>query len=58
MIKTIRLNTSSKVEPSTILIAHELRFKRVATEIGMNWTDRRFRICDKKNVELFYPDKF
>ena len=57
MIKTIRLNTMNKVEESTVRTAQEFRQKRVSTEIGINWSDRRFRICDKKTVELFYPDK-
>ena len=58
IIKTVRLNTLNKVEPSTLNLAKEFRNKRISTEISINCNDRRFRICEKKNVELFYPDKF
>ena len=55
IIKTIRLDTLRKVESLTVSLAEDFRQKRVATEIGINWDNKRFRICDKKNVEFFYP---
>ena len=57
MIKTVNLETSKPVEDTTVKLAEQFRSKRVATEVRINWKgNKRFRLNEKRKVEVFYPD--
>ena len=56
MIKTVRLKTDERVDLEIEKLAEEFRSKRVGTEIGLNCKNKRFRTCEDKWVEIFYPN--
>ena len=56
MIKTVKLITPKhvKVDSSTERLAEKFRNKRIATEIGLNCDNKRFRISQKKNSLKYF----
>ena len=56
MIKTVKMNTVKRIDLEVEKIAEEFRLKRIGTEMCLNSRNKRFRICENKWVQIYYPN--